>query len=99
MREFGTATDRKEKLDTLHGIWLWHHIGTSPPARPILYANPDIEDLKLPGSALEVQAQHARTERRRPYPHPPSRRERNVRPAVLVKAWQEYPKKRPDEVL
>ena len=93
------GNDRKEKLDTLHGIWLWHHIGTSPPAKPILYANPDIEDLILPGSLLRFkhnmrgpkEGDHIRI----------LREDGNATydPAVLVKAWQEYPKKRPDEVL
>ena len=42
------GNERKEKLSTLHGIWLWDHPRASPSGRPTLYVNLEIEGLILP---------------------------------------------------
>ena len=93
------GNERKEKLSTLHGIWLWDHIGASPRGRPTLYANLDIENLSLP-KALHSFKHNTRG-------HREGQQVRIIRgdgeatydPAVLIEAWEEYHRKRPDEVL
>ena len=93
------GNERKEKLSTLHGIWLWDHTGASPCGRPTLYANLDIENLSLP-KALHSFKHNTRG-------HREGQQVRIIRgdgeatydPAVLIEAWEEYHRKRPDEVL
>ena len=49
------GNERKEKLGSLHGVWLWDHPGASPSGRPTLYANPEIEGLILPGTLYKFK--------------------------------------------
>ena len=46
---------QKERLATLHGVWVWDHLGATPQERPTLYANLDIEGIVLPQSLHEFK--------------------------------------------
>ena len=93
------GNERKEKLSTLHGIWLWDHPRASPLGRPTLYANLEIEGLILPRTLYKFK--HNTRGRREGQQVQIIRGDGNATcdPTVLIEAWEGYHRKRPDEVL
>ena len=93
------GNERKEKLSTLHGIWLWDHPRVSPSGRPTLYVNLEIEGLILPRTLYKFK--HNTRGRREGQQVQIIRGDGNATydPTVLIEAWEGYHRKRPDEVL
>ena len=93
------GNERKEKLGSLHGVWLWDHPGASPSGRPTLYANPEIEGLILPGTLYKFK--HNTRGKREGQHVQIIRGDGNATyaPTVLGKGWKEYRGKRPDEFI
>ena len=93
------GNERKEKLHTLHGIWLWDHPGASPRRRPTLYANLDIQGLRLPTALYSFKHNTRGQKERQQIQIVRGDGEATYDPTVLIEAWEEYHRKRPDEVL
>ena len=93
------GNERKEKLSTLHGIWLWDHPRASPSGRPTLYVNLEIEGLILPRTLYKFK--HNTRGQREGQQVQIIRGDGNATydPTVLIEAWEGYHRKRPDELI